>query len=185
MLCWCRHKKNMYLKTPLDWFEYVKIPIALLPNNTIEHYQLWEKFLDGYVYMEIRKGMYWLSQASILANKLLKEQLAHHGYFEQPHTLGWNMSLARCDSTYVWTILVLNTLEENIFNIYMMHYEKKHMKLWKIGQATYIAELQWNGTTMWILLCQHMSWNNSQNTVRLPPWNHSIARMHPIPSNTA
>jgi hypothetical protein len=32
--------------------------------------------------------MYGLPQAGILANKLLKEQLAHHGYFEQPHTLG-------------------------------------------------------------------------------------------------
>jgi hypothetical protein len=36
--------------------------------------------------MEIHKGMYGLVQASILANKLLKEQLARHGYFEQPHT---------------------------------------------------------------------------------------------------
>jgi hypothetical protein len=38
--------------------------------------------------MEICKGMYGLPQAGILANKLLKEQLAHHGYFEQPHTPG-------------------------------------------------------------------------------------------------
>jgi hypothetical protein len=38
--------------------------------------------------MEICKGMYGLPQAGILANKLLKECLARHGYFEQPHTLG-------------------------------------------------------------------------------------------------
>jgi hypothetical protein len=38
--------------------------------------------------MEICKRMYELPQASILANKLLKEQLARHGYFKQPHTLG-------------------------------------------------------------------------------------------------
>jgi hypothetical protein len=38
--------------------------------------------------MDIRKGMYGLPQAIILANKLLKEGLAHHGYFEQPHTQG-------------------------------------------------------------------------------------------------
>jgi hypothetical protein len=78
--------KNMYLKTTLDQFEYMKIPIALLPNNIIEHYQLQEKVFDGYVYMEIHKGMYRLPQVCILANKLLKERLAHHGYFEQPHT---------------------------------------------------------------------------------------------------
>jgi hypothetical protein len=64
----------------------MKIPIALLPNNIFKHYQLQEKILDGYVYMEICKGMYGLPQAGILANKLLKERLVHHGYFEQPHT---------------------------------------------------------------------------------------------------
>jgi hypothetical protein len=51
----------------------MKIPIALLPDDIIEHYQLQEKVLDGYVYMEIRKGMYGLLQAGILASKLLKE----------------------------------------------------------------------------------------------------------------
>ncbi len=59
-----------------------------MPDNIIEHYQLQEKVLDGYVYMKIRKGMYGLLQASILAKKLLKERLAQHWYFKQPHTLG-------------------------------------------------------------------------------------------------
>jgi hypothetical protein len=76
----------MYLKTPLDQFEYMKIPIALIPGDLIKNYQLQEKVLDGYVYMEIRKGMYRLPQAGILVNKLLKERLVRHGYFEQPHT---------------------------------------------------------------------------------------------------
>jgi hypothetical protein len=51
----------------------MKIPIALLPNDIIKHYQLPEKVLTGYVYMKIHKGMYGLPQAGILANKLLKE----------------------------------------------------------------------------------------------------------------
>jgi hypothetical protein len=38
--------------------------------------------------MEICKGMYGLPQTGILTKKLLKERLARHGYFEQPHTLG-------------------------------------------------------------------------------------------------
>ncbi len=80
--------KNMYLKTPFDQFEYMMIPIALLTDSIIDYYQLQEKVLDGYIYMEIRKGMYGLPQPGILANKLLKEQLARHGYFEQPHTPG-------------------------------------------------------------------------------------------------
>jgi hypothetical protein len=36
--------------------------------------------------MEIRKGMYGLPQAGILANKLLKKCLPKHGYIKQPHT---------------------------------------------------------------------------------------------------
>jgi hypothetical protein len=80
--------KNMYLKTPLDRYEYMKIPIALFSTDIIEHYRLNEKVLNGYVYMEIQKGMYGLPQAGILANKLLKERLARHGYFEQPNIPG-------------------------------------------------------------------------------------------------
>jgi hypothetical protein len=80
--------KNMYLETPLDWYEYTKMQIALFPTDIIEHYRLNEKVLNSYIYMEIRKGMYGLPQAGILANKLLKERLARHGYFEQPHTPG-------------------------------------------------------------------------------------------------
>ncbi len=77
--------KNMYLKTPLNQYEYMKMQLRLIPNNIIEHYGLREKAIDGYVYMEIRKGMYGLPQAGILASKLLKHPLACHGYFKQPH----------------------------------------------------------------------------------------------------
>ena len=80
--------KNMYLETPLDRFEYMKMPIALIPANIIAHYHLNKKVLDGYVCMDIRKGMYGLPQAGIRANKLLKRRLARHNYFEQPHTPG-------------------------------------------------------------------------------------------------
>ena len=45
--------------------------------------------------MEIRRGMYGLPQAGILANKLLRTRLARHGYFEQPHTPGLWKHLSR------------------------------------------------------------------------------------------
>jgi hypothetical protein len=66
----------------------MKMPLQLTPKAIIEHYGLHKKSIDGYVYMEIRKGMYGLPKVGILANKLLKLHLAHHGYFEQPHTPG-------------------------------------------------------------------------------------------------
>jgi hypothetical protein len=60
----------------------------LIPTDIINHYQLSNKVLKDYVYMEIRKGMYGLPQVGIRANKQLKKHLPRHGYFEQPHTPG-------------------------------------------------------------------------------------------------
>ncbi len=37
--------KKMYLETPLDWYEYMKMPIALFPTDIIEHFRLNEKVL--------------------------------------------------------------------------------------------------------------------------------------------
>jgi hypothetical protein len=76
--------KNMYLETPLDQYAYMKMPLQLIPDDIIEHIGLREKAVDGSVYMEFRKGMYGLPQASIFTKKLLKLHLACHGYFEQP-----------------------------------------------------------------------------------------------------
>jgi hypothetical protein len=77
--------KNMYFETPLDQYGYMEMPLQLIPEDIIKHYGLRKKAIDGYVYMEIRKGIYGLPQASILANRLLKLHLACHGYFKQPH----------------------------------------------------------------------------------------------------
>ena len=80
--------KSFYLETPLDRPEYMKMAIDLIPPEFQEAYNLQEKVKNGYVYMEINKGMYGLPQAGILANKLLKKRLARQGYFEVPHTPG-------------------------------------------------------------------------------------------------
>jgi hypothetical protein len=42
--------------------------------------------VDGRVYFEIRKGMYGLKQAGILANKLLQKRLKPFGYHPALHT---------------------------------------------------------------------------------------------------
>ena len=82
--------KNFYLNTPMERFEYMKIPLAQIPDEIIAEYALNNKVhSDGVVYIEIRKGMYGLPQASMLANKLLKRRLAKHGYYEVCHTPGY------------------------------------------------------------------------------------------------
>ncbi len=95
---------NMYLETPLNRYEYMNMPMCLIPDDIIEHYGLREKALNGYAYMEIRRGMYGLPQAGILANKLLRKRRARHGYFEQPHTPGLWKRLTRP----VWFNLCVN-----------------------------------------------------------------------------
>ena len=71
-MCRCQ---ELYLATPLDRYEYMKMPVHLIPPEFIELNNLSSKIKNGYLYMEIRRGMYGLPQSGILANKLLKKRL--------------------------------------------------------------------------------------------------------------
>ncbi|KAL7464467.1 hypothetical protein ACHAXS_004801, partial [Conticribra weissflogii] len=84
----CFDVKNFYHETPLDQYEYMCMPIDIIPNHIIKQYKLCKLVKNGYVYMEIRWGIYGLPQAGILANKLLKKILKPHGYYEVPDTPG-------------------------------------------------------------------------------------------------
>ena len=80
--------KNIHLCTLLDRLEYMRVPLSEFPGHIIKQYNLREKALNGYVYVEIRQSIYGLPQAGALENKVLKVNLAPHGYFEAPHTPG-------------------------------------------------------------------------------------------------
>ncbi len=41
--------KNMYFDTPLNRYEYMKMPLSLFPQDIIKHYGLLDKALNGYV----------------------------------------------------------------------------------------------------------------------------------------
>ncbi len=72
---------NFYLNTPMVRPEYLRIHISLIPDEVINEYNLRNSAtLDGYVYIEVTKGMYGLPQAGLLANELLEERLMVHGY---------------------------------------------------------------------------------------------------------
>jgi hypothetical protein len=79
---------NFYLGTPLPNFEYMRIPLSSIPMDIIKQYNLHDIAQDGFVMTEIRKGIYGLPQAGILANLLLIERLAKGGYHPAPHTPG-------------------------------------------------------------------------------------------------
>jgi hypothetical protein len=80
--------KNYYLGTPLPRFEYMKFLLSRFPEEIIQKYNLDALAVDGWVYIEIRKGMYGLKQAGLLANQLLQTRLAPFGYYPARHTPG-------------------------------------------------------------------------------------------------
>ena len=72
--------RNYYLATPLDYPEYVKIKLTNIPQEFIDKYNLHDYFHEGWVYFEIRKGVYGLPQSGSLANNLLETRLLKHNY---------------------------------------------------------------------------------------------------------
>jgi hypothetical protein len=80
--------KHYYLGTPLPRFEYMKMLLSRFPEEIVDKYNLGALSIDGWVHIEIRKGMYRLKQAGLLANHLLQTRLAPFGYYPARHTPG-------------------------------------------------------------------------------------------------
>jgi hypothetical protein len=81
--------KNFYLCTPMTRYKYMQLKLADMSDDVIAHYKLQDVATpDGYIYCEIRKGMYGLPQAGILAQELLAKRLKEHGYSQSETTPG-------------------------------------------------------------------------------------------------
>ena len=57
---------NFYLNNPMNRYEYMKLPLDIIPEEIIQQYNLRKLAHKGLVYMEIQKGMYELPQAGKL-----------------------------------------------------------------------------------------------------------------------
>jgi hypothetical protein len=68
--------KDFFLQSLMAIYQYMKIHKKYLPDEVISEYNLTPAHFDskGYCYLEIRKGMYGLKEAAILAY----EQLVAH-----------------------------------------------------------------------------------------------------------
>jgi hypothetical protein len=80
--------ENFYLNNVMKRKEYMRIPIGDIPQTIIDQYNLLPLVSNGYVYVEIGKGMYGLPQAGKIANDRLIKHLAEHGYEQAQHTHG-------------------------------------------------------------------------------------------------
>ena len=59
--------KDFYLVTPMDRYEYVRIPLMMIPEEIMKLYKLDDLVHKGTVYAEVHKGMYGLPQAGRIA----------------------------------------------------------------------------------------------------------------------
>jgi hypothetical protein len=84
----CLDVKNFHLGTPMDSFEYMRIPIKIIPQEISVQYNVLPLDSDDHVYIEVPKGMYGLPQAGILTNQLFAHHVAIHGYHQNKFTPG-------------------------------------------------------------------------------------------------
>ena len=61
-------------------YEYMKMSLDMIPAEIIAQYNLQALASDGWVFMEIRKGMPGLKQSGRIANDRLQLHLAKFGY---------------------------------------------------------------------------------------------------------
>ena len=71
----------------MDFFQYMRGLQRLVPDEIKTKYNLAME-PDGYFYFEIRKGMYGLKEAGIIAYKHLLKNLLPYGYEPLQHTPG-------------------------------------------------------------------------------------------------
>ena len=81
--------KNMYFMSEMKNAEYMRFPIDLIPPEIMEQYKLQDKIHNGFVFCKIKRGMYGLPQAGLIAQELLAKRLGEHGYYQSKRTPGF------------------------------------------------------------------------------------------------
>ncbi len=98
----CLDIKNFYLTAKLEYFEYMQMPLDPFPIWIQNQYNLKNVAYNGYVHLEMRRAVWGLPQAGIIANKWLHLKLALFGYFQHVNTPGlWYHKLRRISFTLV------------------------------------------------------------------------------------
>ncbi len=150
----CLDIKNFYLTAPLDRYEYMKMPLSLFPSWIKEQYNLDKHAKNGFVYLEMRRAVWGLPQAGILANKLLRQRLLPHGYYECKHTPGLWRHLTRPISF---------TLVVDDFGV--KYVGKEHVDhLIKCIKEKYELNEDWSGD----LYCDHCRRSGTSSAIRIP-----------------
>jgi hypothetical protein len=161
----CTDVKDFYLNTPMARYEYMRLPVRILPQEIVEQYQLLPLLHDGWVYDEILKGMYGLPQAGIIANQRLEKHLAKYGYKPTYLTPG----LWRHESQTITFSLVVDDFGVK----YVGDQHTRH--LIKALEDLYTVSSNWTGS----LYCGlTLNWGYTNCTVDLSMPNYVATALH-------
>ncbi len=140
----CLDIKNFYLTAKLDYYEYMRMPLDLFPVWIKKQYNLDKLAYEGYVHLEMRRAVWGLPQAGILANMKLRQKLARLVILN-PTLRGFgNMSHGLFRSRWWSMILGLNMWTRTTL-IISYHASKNRTNSPRTGRATCIAGLNSSG----------------------------------------
>jgi hypothetical protein len=167
--------KDFYLNTPMKRYEYMRIKILDIPEEIIKHYKLREIVTeDGYVYCKIRKGMYGLPQAGIIAQELLQERLAKVGYHQSKIIPG------------LWTHKMRNICFTLVISDFAIKYTKKEdaQHLIDALEKDYTISTDWDATK-YIGLTIDWDYEKRKVYIHMPGYlAKALQRFkHPTPTN--
>ena len=81
--------KDFFLATPMEGNEYMRVNYKHFPEDIKKKYNLHEKVTEsGHIFIKIKRGMYGLKQAALLAYRHLIDNLAEFGYAPIKGTVG-------------------------------------------------------------------------------------------------
>jgi hypothetical protein len=127
--------KNYYIGTSLPRYEYMHMLLSIFPDEIVDKYNLKELAINGWVYKEIRKGMYGLRQAGLLANQLLKKCLEPFGNYPACYTPGLSLHKTR----HIAFSLIVNDFT-------VKYVGKQHAAhLWDALLRSYELTIDWEG----------------------------------------
>ena len=161
--------KDFYLNTPMKRFEYMRLKLSDLPEDFAQHYNLADKVTkDGYVYIEVRKGMYGLPQAGLLAQQLLEKRLNKNGYHQSKLTPGlW---------THAWRPITFTLCVDDFGVKYVGKEHADH--LMAILKEDYAISHEWEGRRY---LGMNLDWDYTKHEVHVSMLDYigeAIKRFH-------
>ena len=110
--------------------------ITDIPDEIVQEYKLKDKVTtEGYIYLEVRKGMYGLPQAGLLAQELLEKRLKKHRYTQSKLIPGfW---------THKWRTIQFSLVVDDFGVKYQGKEHAKH--LMNALKETYEISEDWEG----------------------------------------